>query len=144
MRRLFFAAIMFASVATGAQAAPADDAMQVINKWAQAFAAADPARAAALFAPDALFLGTASKEVVATPEGVRAYFDGALRDGPRSFALRQQNTLVVSDTLVIISGLDRMAPAQGMPISEGRISIVVGKRGAEWKILNFHRSVVPG
>jgi ketosteroid isomerase-like protein len=45
--------------------------MQVVERWAKAFTDSDVDAIVALYAPDALFLGTQSKAVVAEPSGIR-------------------------------------------------------------------------
>ena len=41
-----------------------EDALQVVEKWAAAFNASDVDAIVALYAPDAMFLGTGSRTVV--------------------------------------------------------------------------------
>jgi hypothetical protein len=54
--------------------------------------------------------------------------------------------MVLNDGAVVITGLDTTtAVRDGKAISSpGRVTFVVSKRGAEWKIVHFHRSSVPG
>jgi hypothetical protein len=53
--------------------------------------------------------------------------------------------MVVSDTAVVVTGLDTVTGVRdGTPISSnGRVSFVVAKRGSDWKIVHFHRSAMP-
>jgi uncharacterized protein (TIGR02246 family) len=132
---------------TGAAAAPRDEALAVTGKWAAAFAASDAAAIAALYAPDALFLGTGSPAVVTTPAGVRAYFDNAFRPrAERKAVLLNPSVLELSDSVAIVNSLDCIdqtadgTTATGM----GRVTFVVAKRGERWLIVHFHRSAVPG
>ena len=58
------------------------------KKWTKAFAASDVDGIVKLYAPDALFVGTASKAVVVKPEGIRNYFENALLNNrPRGATL---------------------------------------------------------
>jgi Domain of unknown function (DUF4440) len=63
---------------SSAVAGPKEDALAVLETWTKAFAASDVDGIVKLYAPDALFLGTASKTAVVKPEGIRSYFENAL------------------------------------------------------------------
>ena len=71
---LIACAILLAVHTTGVSADPKQDAMQVVERWAKAFTDSDVDAIVALYAPDALFLGTQSKAVVAEPSGIRNIF----------------------------------------------------------------------
>ena len=128
-------------------AGPRDDAMAVIDKWVQAFGASDVDGITRLYAPDALFMGTGSRTVVTDPAGVRRYFEQALlAQQPRSAKVLESTAMVVSDTVVVVNGLDvTYATRDGKTIENpGRFTFVVARRGADWQIVHFHRSGVPG
>jgi SnoaL-like domain len=59
-------------------AGPKEDALAAYHRFFELFTTDNHDQVAALFAPDALFYGTGSPEVVTTPEGIRQYFVGAL------------------------------------------------------------------
>ena len=147
MRAWVGALVLVAAIAAPAFAGPEEDAMQVVQKWAAAFNASDVDAIVALYAPDALFLGTGSRTVVLEPAGIREYFERALlTDRPRGAKLLSHSMRVMSDNSVVITGLDETSMVRdGKTISSpGRVTFVVAKRGAEWKIVHFHRSGVPG
>ena len=99
-----------------------------------------------LYSPDALFMGTASKTVVMNPEGVRAYFENALLNNrPRGAKLVESEVVVLSDTAVLVTELDAVSGVRdGTPFTNsGRVTFIVAKRGADWKIVHFHRSAMP-
>ena len=138
---------MFASLAPEARATPQEDALKVVEKWAQAFTDSDLNAIVDLYAPDSLFLGTTSKSVVTDLAGIRAYFEpGLLNNRPRGARLNQFETMAVSDTVVVVTGLDTITGVRdGTPtIANGRVTFVVAKRGTAWKIVHFHRSALPG
>lgn len=146
MREMLFAVALVASLCSSAIAGPKEDALQVVEKWAQAFTDSDVDGIVKLYAPDALFLGTGSKTVVATPDGIRKYFEQALlTNRPRGARLDSSAVMVVSDTAVVVTGLDTVTGVRdGNPISaNGRVTFVIGKRGAQWQIVHFHRSAMP-
>jgi uncharacterized protein (TIGR02246 family) len=127
-------------------AEPKDEATQVVEAWARAFNASDVDGIVALYAPDALFVGTGSKTVVKSPEGIRRYFEEALlQNRPRGAKLDDSSTMVLSETAVLVTGLDTVTGVRdGQPYSaSGRATFVVAKRGPDWKIVHFHRSAMP-
>jgi uncharacterized protein (TIGR02246 family) len=120
--------------------------MQVIQRWATAFDESNVDAIVALYAPDASFFGTGSKELVTQPEAIRSYFEAALqKDKPRGAKLLEHSVRVVSDHLVIVTGLDRVSGTKDGSVytRDGRVSFVLEKRGAAWQIIHFHRSAVP-
>jgi len=147
VRDVICALALTAAFASPAIAGPEEDALQVIEKWAAAFRASDVDAIVALYAPDALFLGTGSRTVVNKTAEIRQYFERALlTDRPRGAVLESRSVIALSDGAVVITGLDTTtAVRDGKTISSpGRVTFVVAKRGAEWKIVHFHRSAVPG
>lgn len=147
MRQWLCAFVVVAAMASPAFAGPEEEALQVLAKWAAAFNASDVDAIVALYAPDAMFLGTGSRTVVLKTAEIRQYFERALlTDRPRGATLESRSTMVLSDGAVVITGLDvTTAVRDGKTISSpGRVTFVVARRGAEWKIVHFHRSGVPG
>lgn len=145
--RAFLSAIAFlATLSTAAIAGPKEEALQVLEKWTKAFTDSDVDGIVKLYAPDALFLGTGSKMVVVKPEGIRTYFENALLNNrPRSATLGDYVPMTLSDTAVVITGLDTVTGVRDeKPFSAvGRVTFVVAKRGADWQIVHFHRSAMP-
>lgn len=147
MRTVVLAAFLVLWSNGASYAGPRDDAMAVIDKWVQAFGASDVDGITRLYAPDALFMGTGSRTVVTDPAGVRRYFEQALlAQQPRSAKVLESTAMVVSDTVVVVNGLDvTYATRDGKTIENpGRFTFVVARRGADWQIVHFHRSGVPG
>ena len=146
MREILIAVALFASLCSTAIAGPKEDALQVVEKWAKAFTDSDVDGIVKLYAPDALFLGTGSKTVVVKPEEIRKYFEQALLSNrPRGARLDSNSAMVVSDTAVVVTGLDTVTGVRdGKPTSaNGRVTFVVAKRGSDWQIVHFHRSAMP-
>jgi uncharacterized protein (TIGR02246 family) len=134
------------SLSSAAIAGPNEDALQLLEKWAKAFTDSDVDAIVKLHAPDALFMGTQSKTVVAKTEGIRAYFENALLNNrPRSAKLTDYTTVVLSDTAVAVSGLDALTGVRDGKTfgTTGRVTFVVAKRGTDWQIVQFHRSPIP-
>lgn len=124
---------------------PTRDALLVLARWIHAFNTSDIDGIVELYAPEALFIGTGSKEVGTNPEYFRKYFQSLKRDMPRGATLESYSTIELSSTVVLISGLDTVS---GMKDGEifyrpGRVSFVIAKREGKWLIVQFHRSAVP-
>jgi uncharacterized protein (TIGR02246 family) len=146
MRAALCAIAMVASVSSAAIAGPKEDALQVLEKWTTAFSNSDVDGIVKLYAPDALFVGTGSKAVVTKSEDIRKYFENALLNNrPRTANLTSHETMVLSDTAVLFTGVDVVTGVtDGKTISRpGRASFVVAKRGTDWQIVHFHRSAMP-
>jgi len=146
MRPFLFAVTLLVSFSSSVLAGPKEDALQVLDKWAKAFTDSDVDAIVKLHAPDALFMGTASKSVVVKTEGVRAYFENALLNNrPRGAKLTDYSVLVLSDTAVAVSGLDALTGVRDGKAfgTTGRVTFVIAKRGSDWQIVQFHRSPVP-
>jgi uncharacterized protein (TIGR02246 family) len=121
-------------------------ALQVLEQWTKAFTDSDVDGIVKLYAPDALFLGTGSKTVVTKPEEIRQYFERVLLSNrPWGAKLGDHAVLAVSDTVVVVTGLDTVTSVRdGKPVSaNGRVTFVVAKRGSDWQIVHFHRSAMP-
>ena len=146
MHKLLFVTALFAALCSTAMAGPKEDALQVLDKWTKAFTDSDVDGIVKLYAPDALFLGTGSKTVVVKPEEIRKYFEQALLSNkPRGATLDSYSTMVLSDSVVVVTGLDTVTGVRdGKPFSAyGRVTFVVAKRGTDWQIVHFHRSAMP-
>jgi uncharacterized protein (TIGR02246 family) len=144
--RLWLMCVLLLSACRSGSASPAEEAMQVIQRWATAFDESNVDAIVSLYAPDALFFGTGSKTLVSTPEQIRSYFEAALqKDKPRGARLLEHAVRVVSDDVVIVTGLDRVSGTKNGTVyyADGRVSFVLEKRGATWQIVHFHRSTVP-
>ena len=80
------------------------------------------------------------------PEGIRMYFEQAFgRIKSPSANLGDHSVMVLSDTVVVVTGLDTITGVRdGTPLSSnGRVTFVVAKRGSDWQIVHFHRSAMP-
>ena len=146
MRGFLSALTLLLSLSSAALAGPKEEALQVLERWAKAFTESDVEGIVKLHAPDALFMGTASKSVVDKTEGIRAYFENALLNNrPRGAKLIDYSALALSDTVVAVSGLDQLTGVRegNLFSTTGRVTFVVAKRGTDWQIVQFHRSPVP-
>src|SRR5437867_12118456 len=107
MRELLVAVALITSLCSTAIAGPKEEALQILEKWTKAFTDSDVDGIVKLYAPDALFLGTGSKTLVTRPEDIRKYFEAALLSNrPRSATVGDHSVMVLSDTAVLITGMD--------------------------------------
>jgi len=146
MRRLLVTGVLFASLCTIAIAGPKEEAVQVVEKWTKAFTESDVDGIVKLYAPDALFFGTGSKTLVTKTEDIRKYFEAALlTNRPRGATVGDHSIVVLSDTVVTITGLDNVTGTREGKIYSaiGRTTFVVAKRESGWQIVHFHRSAMP-
>ncbi len=145
MRRTILACLLMLACAT-ATAAPRDDALAVVDRWAAAFTASNVDAITSLYAPDATFIGTSSTGVLTGHDAIRGYFERALNeDRPRGATLGEREVTVVSAREVVITGLDTTTRVRdGKRVdTPGRITFVIAKRGRDWQIVHFHRSALP-
>lgn len=131
-----------------AHAGPKEDALAAYDKFFTAFTTGNQNQLAALFAPDALFYGTGSAEVVTTPEGVVAYFTAALSGDRGVVSARPfgRTALQLSDSVVAISGKwqsERTLDGKMTTAGPSRVTAVMQKRGDQWLIVQFHNSPTP-
>ncbi len=126
---------------------PRETALRILDQWTQAFAASDVDGIVKLYAPDATFVGTSSKQVVTETAGIRQYFEHALLNRrPRGAINSDTSVLVLNDDTVVISALNTTTGVNDGQLfsTPGRVSFVIAKRGETWKIAHFHRSAMPG
>jgi len=125
-----------------------EDALAAYQRFFEFFITDNHDQIAKLFAPDALFYGTSSSEVVTTPEGIRQYFVAALtgKRGTTKATPFAQTALVLSDTVVVISGKwqsERTLDGKMVTAGPSRNTVVMQKRGDQWLIVQFHNSPTP-
>ena len=127
---------------------PKEDALAAHYKFFELFTTDNHDKIAALFAPDALFYGTGSNEVVTTRDGIRQYFVGALtgKRGAVKATPFEQTALQLSDSVVAISGKwqpERTLDGKMVTAAPSRNTVVMQKRGDQWLIVEFHNSPTP-
>ena len=133
---------------TSVVAGPQEDALAAYDSFFASFTTGNQEQLAALFAPDALFYGTGSTEVVTSREGVVAYFSAALAAtrGDTKATSFERKALVLSDSVVAISGKwqsERTLEGKMVTAGPSRVTVVLQKRGDKWLIVQFHNSPTP-
>ena len=147
VRRVAAISLLFMAC-TPVFAGPKEDALAAYHKFFESFTTDNHDQVCALFAPDALFYGTQSTEIVTTPEGVRQYFVAAL-SGKRGIVKAtpfEHTALLLSDGIVAISGKwqsERTLDGKMVTAGPSRNTVVMQKRGERWLIVQFHNSPTP-
>jgi uncharacterized protein (TIGR02246 family) len=147
MLRVAVMSVLFLTCTAGF-AGPKEDALAAYQRFFEAFTTDNHDQITTLFAPDALFYGTRSTELVTTPEGVREYFVSALtgKRGAVKATPFEQTALVLSDSMVAISGKwqsERTLDGKMVTAGPSRNTVVMQKRGDRWLIVQFHNSPTP-
>jgi uncharacterized protein (TIGR02246 family) len=146
-KRLCFLLIVLAW-SSFVRAGPKEDALAAYDKFFTLFTTGNQDQLAALFAPDALFYGTGSTEVVADSKDVVAYFTKALSGARGDVRARpfESKALVLSDDVVAVSGKwqsERTLDGKMKTAGPSRVSAVLQRRGDKWLIVQFHNSPTP-
>jgi hypothetical protein len=142
---VFLAAFVFSPLL---HAGPVEDAQAAFDKFFPSFVQGNCDAVSSLFAPDAQFYGTLSRDLVTAHEGVRQYFGAALCNNPAPVKAMPlgSSALALSDSVVLISGAwhgERVVDGKPVALGPFRVSAVLAKRGDRWLIVQFHNSPRP-
>jgi uncharacterized protein (TIGR02246 family) len=98
-----------------------------------------------LFTEDALFWGTNTRELATDTAGVNAYFSVLRGNAPGQNVFRpvDYEVVVLDPNTLLLSGRWEAGAATAATFNRMRISMVLVKRGEEWKIAQFHNSLLP-
>jgi uncharacterized protein (TIGR02246 family) len=119
---------------------------QLFSHWVTAVNHCDVDAVMQLFAADAMFYGTSTKTLITNSEGIRQYFEQAFAQlQPLTMSIENKKMLSVSDDVILLACSDRwtvMLNGQ-QQIMFGRLVMTAAIKQGAWKILSFHRSVMP-
>jgi uncharacterized protein (TIGR02246 family) len=136
--------VLFAGLTLQTTAASKDEVAATTNAWVEAFASHDPAKIAALYAPDAVFWGTNSPTIRDTPALIREYF-GNLKGRPTvRIEIDEQHIRVYGD-VAINSGrytVHEVKDGQST-VRPLRFSFVYRRQDGRWLIIDHHSSALP-
>ena len=123
-----------------------DDGDQLLANWVAAVNRCDVDAVMQLFAADAMFYGTSTKILITSSEGIRQYFEQAFAQlQPLSMSIESKKIQSVSDDVLLLACSDKwsvMLDGQKQ-VMAGRLVLTAAKRQEEWRIVSFHRSVMP-
>ncbi|RTL64362.1 MAG: hypothetical protein EKK41_21595 [Hyphomicrobiales bacterium] len=147
LHHLTFAVILMIAVISQSSAQGLDTPEETIAKWRAAVAAADVNAAMTLFAPNASGFATYSRAPISGTSEIRKLYENVLS---RLNVPRGNETITISKTMVgesiaIFQITDFIWETVGGQKSgtNGRNTVVLAKVGAQWKIVSFHRSLLP-
>jgi len=88
-------------------AGPQEDGQAVFEKFLGDFTAANPDAMAAHFAPDALFWGTNSRDLISGTNSIRQYFFDAFKrlPGAKATPVGKVSALMIADNVMTVSGI---------------------------------------
>ncbi len=135
---IFLLLVLAPSVAT---AGPAEDANAAVDSWSAAYSSNEPEAVAKTYWPDAVLLGTVSPIMSEGTEAIRTYFSPLKGSGNKN-AIGERRTIVVDDNAVVVTGFyvfTRMVEGKPVP-GPSRFTMLVTKRGGEWRIAHHHSS----
>lgn len=137
------------STADMPMAAPVDagaSAMRVADRWVLAVNGLDIKGITDVFAPDAQFFGTTTKNVITSIEGINDYFSSVFAAfSPLTLSIGPVTVSALSPTSAVITGYDQWhVTAEGkLVMMIGRLTLVVREVQGSWRIVSFHRSAIP-
>jgi uncharacterized protein (TIGR02246 family) len=112
--------------------------------WVEAYNSRDPARIAALYAPDALFWGTRSTRIANQPEQILTYFQESARNPNLRVRIDDRRIRVYHQVAVCAGTYTVTDVKDGQEVANpGRFTFVFEKRGERWLIVHHHSSRMP-
>ena len=119
---------------------------QLFAHWVTAVNRCDVDAVMQLFAADAIFYGTSTKTLITSSEGIRQYFEQAFAQlQPLSMSIDNKKMLSVSDSVMLLACSDKWSVTIDgqQQVMLGRLVLTAAIKQGEWKIVSFHRSVMP-
>jgi uncharacterized protein (TIGR02246 family) len=125
------------------QAGPAEEANAALDLFSAAYTSNDVEAVVALYAPDAILLGTNSPIITTGKDEVRTYFKGVnLAGSGNKNVIHDRRTIVVNENAVLVTGFYefiRMKDGQPVP-GPARFTVLMTKRDGRWVIAHQHSS----
>jgi uncharacterized protein (TIGR02246 family) len=142
MTTRFHAALLWALAVTcpAALAGPGEDASAVVDRWSAAYSANDTEALVKLYSADAVLLGTMSPVISEGTAAIQSYF-GRLKGSGNQNAIKERRVIVLGDDAAVVTGFYDFSNAQQTPaLRPSRFTMLVTRRGGEWKISHHHSS----
>lgn len=125
----------------------ADDTADVeaaTQRWISAFNHKSTEEIVALYAPDAVFLGTSSPLLRDTPALVRDYFKGLANLGDSHIATGEHRVQLLGDVAISSGYYTRTSQEGGKSVAApARFTFVYARRNGTWLIVAHHSSALP-
>ena len=146
MKRAIYVAFAMC-LSTFAMAGPQEDGQAVFDKFLSDFTAANPDVIAAHFAPDALFWGTNSRDLISGTNSIRQYFVDAFKrlPGAKATPVGKVSALMIGDNVMAVSGVWQVETSVDgkAVINQNRNSVTLVRRDGRWLIASFANSRRP-
>ena len=141
MARFVWLTILLWVLPIAAVAGPAEDANAVVDKWSAAYTANDPEAVTSHYWPDAILLGTVSPVISEGQEAILKYFAQIKGSGNKN-AIQERHTIPIDNSAVLVTGFYEFTRMQeGKPVpAPSRFTMLIAKRGNEWRIMHHHSS----
>ncbi len=126
-----------------AAAGPAEDGNAAIDRWSAAYTSNNVDAVVGSYWPDAILLGTTSPVMSVGADAIRKYFtDLHLQGSGNKNMIQDRRTIVVDDNAVVVTGFyEFIRMKDGTPVpAPSRFTMLVTKRGGEWRIAHHHSS----
>ena len=126
-----------------ALAGSTEEANAAIDRWSAAYSANDVEAVVKSYWPDAILLGTKSPVISTGSDAIRKYFtDLKLQGSGNKNAIQERHSIPIDDKAVLVTGFyefTRMKDGKPEP-GPSRFTMLVTKRGKEWRIAHHHSS----
>lgn len=125
-------------------AGPLEEVTAATRAWGTAYDTRDPRQILARYAPDAVFWGTGSATLRATPEEIADYFKTAPAQPNGRVEFGDFKVRVWGDVAVSTGGYTFTDVRDGQTIRRpARFSFVFRRVNGQWLIVDHHSSAVP-
>lgn len=117
----------------------------VYASFFEAMTEVDMDKVVSLFTEDALFWGTTTKILATDTAGIEAYFAPLRRNqaGQNIFRAVDYSVVPLNADTLLLSGRWEAGAATATELTRMRVSMVLVRRGSEWRIAQFHNSMMP-
>jgi uncharacterized protein (TIGR02246 family) len=120
-----------------------EDANAAIDRWSAAYTANDVEAVVKSYWPDAILLGTKSPVISTGEDAIKKYFtDLKLQGSGNKNVIQERHAILIDDNAVLVTGFYEFTRMQeGKPVpGPSRFTMLVTKRGGEWRIAHHHSS----
>ncbi len=144
--KLVLASALVTAVALTARvsiAGPAEEANAALDRFSAAYTANDVEALVALYAPNAILLGTNSAIISEGRDAVRTYFTNLnLAGSGNKNEIQERRTIVINDNAVVVTGFYEFTRmAEGKPVAgPARFTVLLTKVDGKWLIGHQHSS----
>jgi hypothetical protein len=122
-----------------------EDGDQLLAHWVTAVNRCDVDTIMQLFAADTIFYGTSTKTLITSSEGIRQYFEQAFAQlQPLAMTVSDKKISFANDVMLFACTDQWSVTLDGQQqIMFGRLMMTAAIKQGAWKIVSFHRSVMP-